>query len=76
MYDGAKKQLEKGDKLFNEIFKPLASLTGSWKYLGFKCFPKVKNRRDFLNFGIPEEELQVHNSRICVLKCPLTKLSI
>ena len=59
MYDGAKKQLEKGEYLLKDILKPLASLSDSWRHFGFKCFPEVKNRAEFLKVGVPEYELQV-----------------
>ena len=44
-YDSAKEQLAKGEKMFDNVLKPLADISDAWTYLGFVSFPEIENKK-------------------------------
>ena len=67
-YDLAKEQLAKGEKMFDNVLKPLANLSDGWTYLGFVSFPEIEDRTVLnrflklndsqLKFVLTKEEIQ------------------
>ena len=43
-YESAKEQLAKGERMFQNVLKPLAHVPESWNYIGLIAFPEIPNR--------------------------------
>ena len=58
-YAKTEKQLKKGENFFRDILTPLAGLSSTWNYVGFKVFPNVESRKVFEDLGFTETETKV-----------------
>ena len=62
-YDSAKKQLDKGQTMFEKVIQQLVELS-DWSHLGLICFTEIENREVMKTFmpELTKEELKVFRS--------------
>ena len=57
--DKANEELDKGDKLFQNVLVPAAKLSPSWRMLNIVCFPEISNQEQLKDLGVDEKSLSL-----------------